>query len=185
MKKLITALLLVLPVAASAADCGFPKDLLRWGGEVTDCGQYLRSIYINTKDLSDFAKLEKGQSGRVFLADGKQVGAMLAFSQTFLQRPSPVVPGVMESIDAYDYTFMLTNNVKGFDECDFLMSQDRLACVPNEYPALTFTAKGRVERGNELVMKYSPMTATVRQYQGFYIMEGRLDGQLFYGYFWL
>ena len=184
MKKLITALLLVLPVAASALDCGFPKDLMRGANEITDCSQYLRFLYINTKDLGDFAKLDKGQSGRVFLADGKQVGAMLAFSQTFLQRPSTVVPGVMESLDAYDYTFMLTQDVKGFDECNFMMSQDRLACVPNEYPAVTFTAKGRVERGSELTMKYSPMTATVRQYEGFFIMEGRLDGQLFYGYFW-
>lgn len=185
MKKLLAALLLMLPAAGSAADCGFPKDLLRFGGEVTDCSQYLRAIYINTKDLGDFAKLDKGQSGRVFLADGRQVGAMLAFTNSWLKRPSTVVPGVMESIDAYEYTFMLTNDMKGFDECNFVMAQNRLACMPDNYPSLKFTAKGIVERNNELVIDAPGIKAVVRQYEGFYIMEGRLDGQLFYGYFWL
>ena len=157
---------------------------MRGAGEITDCGGYLRQLFINTKDMGDFDKLDKGQSGRVFLAGGKQAGAMLAFSRTYLQRPSTVVPGVMESIDAYDYAFLLTQSAKGFDDCDFLMDYNRLACVPNEYPAVSFTAKGRVERGNELIIKYAPLAATVRPYMGFYIMEGRLDGQLFYGYFW-
>ena len=185
MKKLILALILSLPAAAFAVECGFPKDLLRGANaEITDCGQYLRFLYINTKDLGDFAQLDKGRSGRVFLAGGKQAGAMLGFSRTYLQRPSPVVPGVLESIDAYDYTFMLTREAKGFDDCDFLMDYNRLACVPGSYPAVSFTAKGRVERGNELSIKYPAITAAVRQYEGFYIIEGRLDGELFYGYFW-
>ncbi|HBA62198.1 MAG TPA: hypothetical protein DCZ92_15565 [Elusimicrobia bacterium] len=184
MKKLLIAIFLTLPAAASAADCGFPKDLMRGASNITDCGQYLRSLYINSKDLGDFAGLEKGRSGRVFLAGGSQVGAMLGFTKSWLHRPSTVVPGVMESIDAYDYAFLLAGDRAAFDSCDYPMAQDRLACVPGEYPSVSFTAKGRVERGNELAIKYSPLAATVRQYEGFYIMEGRLDGQLFYGYFW-
>ncbi|HNW44291.1 MAG TPA: hypothetical protein PKI19_07280 [Elusimicrobiales bacterium] len=185
MKKLLFALIISLPAAVPAAECGFPKDLLRGhNGPVTDCSEYLRSLYINAKDLGDFAGIEKGQSSRAFLADGRQVGAMLSFGKSWLQRPSTVVPGVMESIDAYDFAFLLSQDKTAFDECDYLIQWDRLACGPNYRPSISFTAKGRVERGRELTITAPGMTATVRQYVGFYILEGRLDGQPFYAYFW-
>ncbi len=157
---------------------------MRGYSNVTECSQFLRHLYINTKDLGDFAGLEKGQSGRIFLASGKQTGAMLSFGRSFLQRPSSVVPGVMESIDAYDYALLLSPEMKAFDDCDYRLDQYRLLCGPNYSPTISFTAKGRVERGTELSIKERPLEAAVRQYEGFYIMEGRLDGELFYGYFW-
>jgi|GEM_PF-2717702 len=189
MKKLILAAALLFPLSAYAQDCAFPKEL-SFDAVSDHCAAHLRSLYANSKDFGQFTEEPNGESGRAYFANGRRTGVILSFKKTSVYSHSASADN-LGLTPVFDYGIAFAAKPAAFDNCSYISSPAQssgftgIICGSGDKPKVAFELKGRVVRGQYLKISGGGLKASVRQYAGFLIMEGTLNGERFYAYFWL